>query len=84
MQRYIFQIGKQEYNCYDNTVNGLTDLCDGVLSKEQIIYAIQQLQKQITENNYIHSIDTFGLILDFCEQQDVDEAILIRKEESGF
>lgn len=79
MERYLFKIGKQEYNCYDETVNRLADMCDGVLSKEQLIYAIQQLQTQMRENFYIHSIDTFGLILDFCNKQGVEKAIVVEK-----
>ena len=73
----IFKIGEQEYHCHDDTVNGLADLCDGVLDKDQLVYAIQQLQKQLTENTYIHSIDTFSLILHYCKEQGVDEAIVI-------
>lgn len=77
--KYLYQIGNQEYNCYNDTVNKLADHCNGVLTTEQLQYAIQQLQKQITENTYIHSIDTFALILDYCKQQGVDEAKVIKK-----
>jgi hypothetical protein len=81
MKKYTYQIGEQEYNCYDETVNGLADLCNGILSKDQITYAIQQLQKQITENTYIHSIDIFGLILHYCEKQNAEYAEVIEKIE---
>ena len=79
MEKYLFKIGEQEYNCYDSTVNGLADMCDGVLSREQLVYAIQQLQQQISENTYIHSIDTFALLLDFCDKQCVDEAVVVER-----
>ena len=79
MKSYTYLIGNQEYNCYNETVNKLADECNGILTKDQLEYAIQVLQSQIRENHYVHSMDTFALILHYVEKENVDFAQVITK-----
>ena len=78
--KYLYKIGTVETYVYDESVNGLADDCDGVLSLEQIKYAIKQLREH--GNKYFHIIDAFALLQYFIESEGVNEALVIEKSES--
>lgn len=69
---YCYHIGGIETIVYDETVNGLTQDYGGSIRKDEIEYAIQQLQKH--GNKYWTIIDSFSLLLYFMEKENVTVA----------
>ena len=77
--KYLYKMGETETYIYDEVVNGLADNNGGVLTLDQIKYAIHQLQKEGMK--YFHIIDEFCLLLYFIERENVDKAIVIEKRD---
>ena len=70
--KYIYKIGTMETVVRDETINHLTEQCKFVLDKEQVEYAIEQLQA--LGNTYWATIDEFCLLLHFMEREGVTYA----------
>ena len=75
--KYLYKMGATETYVYDDSVNELADKCNGVLTLEQIEYAIQQLEQY--GNKYYFVIDSLCLLLYFIKKEGVDEAIVVEK-----